>query len=59
MAYSIDPTSDNCYPGTTVLINKFDIHDEATLSEVEGTLTAAKSAQWLNTPEKDTFSQII
>ena len=55
MAYSIDPTSDNCYPGTTVLINKFDIHDEATLSEVEGTLTATKSAQWLNAPEKDAF----
>ena len=55
MAYSIDPISANCYPNTTVLINKFDIHDEATLSEVEGTLTAAKSAQWLNAPEKDTF----
>lgn len=45
MAYNIDLISANCYPGTTVLINKFDIHDEATLSEVEGTLTAAKSAQ--------------
>lgn len=55
MAYSIDPISANCYPGTTVLINKFDILDEETLSEVEGTLTAAKSAQWLNAPEKDTF----
>ena len=55
MAYSIDPISANCYPDTTVLINKFDIHDEATLNEVEGTLTAAKSAQWLNAPEKDTF----
>ena len=55
MAYSIDPISANCYPGTTVLINKFDIHNEATLSEVEGTLTAAKSAQWLNASEKDTF----
>lgn len=55
MAYSIDPISANCYPGTTVLINKFDICDEETLSEVEGTLTAAKSAQWLNAPERDTF----
>ena len=55
MAYSIDPISANCYLGTTVLINKFDIHDEATLSEVEGTLTAAKSTQWLNAPEQDTF----
>lgn len=55
MAYSIDPISANCYPGTSVLINKFDIRDEATLNEVEGTLTAAKSAQWLNMPEKNTF----
>ena len=55
MAYSIDPISANCYPGTTVLINKFDIRDEAILNEVEGTLTAAKSVQWLNAPEKDTF----
>ena len=55
MAYSIDPVSASCYPGTTVLINKFDIRDDAILNEVEGTLTAAKSAQWLNAPEKDTF----
>ena len=25
MGYSIDPISANCYPGTSVLINKFDI----------------------------------
>ena len=55
MAYSIDPISANCYPGTSVLINKFDIRDEATLNEIEGTLTAAKSAQWLNMPERNTF----
>ena len=35
MGYSIDPISDNCYPGTSVLINKFDIRDEAKLNEVE------------------------
>ena len=29
MAYSIDPIQDNCYPGTTVLVNKLHIHDEA------------------------------
>ena len=55
MAYSIEPISANCYPGTSILINKFDIRDEATLNEVEGTLTAAKSAQWLNMPERNTF----
>lgn len=25
MAYSIDPIQDNCYPGTTVLVNKLHI----------------------------------
>lgn len=35
MGYSIDPISDNCYPGTTVLINKLDIRDEKTLNEAE------------------------
>ena len=38
MGYSLDPISDNCYPGTVVLINKFDIHDEAKLNEVETVL---------------------
>lgn len=27
MGYSIDPISANCYPGTSVLINKFDIRE--------------------------------
>ena len=35
MAYSIDPIQDNCYPGTTVLVNKLHIHDEAALQEAE------------------------
>ena len=35
MGYSIDPISDNCYLGTSVLINKFDIRDEAKLNEGE------------------------
>jgi len=35
MGYSIDPISDNCYPGTTVLINKLNIRDEETLNEAE------------------------
>ena len=35
VAYSIDPISANCYPGTTILINKFDIRDELTPSEAD------------------------
>ena len=35
MGYSIDPISANCYSGTTVLINKFDVREEEKLNEVE------------------------
>ena len=28
MAYSLNPSSDNCYEGTTCLVNKLGIHDE-------------------------------
>ena len=55
MAYSIDPISANCYPGTTVLVNKLNIHDEAVLAKVEGTLSAARAAQWLSDPRIETF----
>ena len=39
MAYSIDPIQDNCYPGTTVLVNKLHIHDEVALQEAEALAT--------------------
>mgnify|MGYP003398850155 FL=1 len=55
MGYSLDPISDNCYPGTAVLINKFDIHDEAKLNEVETVLVSARSAEWMEHPKADSF----
>lgn len=55
MAYSMDPISANCYPGTTILVNKFDIRDEEKLNEVESVLTSARYAEWLNAPKADTF----
>ena len=55
MAYSIDPISADCYPGTSVLINKFDIRDEGKLNEVESVLSSARSAEWLNAPQTATF----
>ena len=58
MGYSIDPISDNCYPGTSVLINKFDIRDEAKLNEVESVVVSARNAEWLNEPEAFTFDFI-
>lgn len=55
MGYSIDPISANCYPDTTVLINKFDIHDEDKLNEVESVLASVRYAEWLNAPKADSF----
>ena len=45
MAYSIDPIQDNCYPGTTVLINKLDIRDEAALNEAEALATFVNASK--------------
>lgn len=55
MGYSIDPISDNCYPGTAVLVNKFDIRDEKKLNEVESVLSSVRYAEWLNAPKADSF----
>lgn len=55
MGYSIDPISANCYPGTTILINKFDIQDEEKLNEIEGVLSSARYAEWLSAPQSATF----
>ena len=55
MGYSLDPISDNCYPGTVVLINKFDIRDEAKLDEVETVLVSTRNAEWLQQPRTNTF----
>lgn len=42
MAYSVESGFDDCYEGTSVLINKLDIRDEMTLSEVESIITTTK-----------------
>lgn len=55
MAYSIDPVFANCYPGTTVLVNKFDIRDDAKLSEVETVLVSARSVEWTEHPQVNSF----
>lgn len=39
MAYSVEDLSENCYPGTTVLINKLDIRSQAALDDVERVVT--------------------
>ena len=55
MSYSLDPIADNCYPGTTVLVNKHDIRDEALLSEIEATVVSAKTVLWEQNPLAHTF----
>ena len=44
MKYSLDSIRDNCYEGTTCLINKFDIRNEKQLESVESNITLAKIA---------------
>ena len=58
MSYSLDAIADNCYPGTTVLINKLGIRDEVLLNEVEATLVSAKSVLWEDNPRYKTFDFI-
>ena len=45
MAYSITPSSDDCYPGTGVLINKLGITDQKQLDENETLITSVKTLQ--------------
>ncbi len=42
MSYSIDALTDDCYKGTTCLINKLDIQDDKQLDIVESQITVAK-----------------
>ena len=44
MAYSIDAVTDGCYPGTTCLINKLGIQDEAVLAETEAAIVFGKAS---------------
>lgn len=55
MGYSIDPISANCYPDTTVLVNKFDIRDERKLNEIESVISSARHFEWLDAPKSIAF----
>lgn len=55
MGYTIDPVSADCYPGTAILINKFDIKDEQKLNEIEGVISSTRYAEWENNPTADSF----
>jgi cell filamentation protein len=53
--YSLDPISANCYPNTTVLINKFGITDERVLEAAEADITQQRILLWNVKPQNDTF----
>ena len=55
MSYSIDALTDNCYEGTTCLINKLNITDEETLKNVEAAITFAKISELEQTPIDGNF----
>lgn len=45
MGYSMDPLKADCYKGSTILINKFDIRDEVQLDAVERSITSGLIAK--------------
>lgn len=55
MGYSIYATTDNCYKGTTCLINKFNVKDEKQLAEIEASITFAKSSELERQPIMGNF----
>ena len=57
MSYSVDPIPDNCYEGTTCLINKIGIRDEVVLADLESKITVAKSAELELESFKDGFNE--
>lgn len=50
MSYSIESSQDSCYPGTSVLINKLGIQNQAQLDESETLIVGVKSLQFERTP---------
>ena len=56
MGYSIDSLTAGCYPGSTVLINKFNIRDESKLNEIEAVLSSAGYTSWETKPIENSFS---
>lgn len=55
MGYTVDSTADGCYQGTTVLVNRFDLHTQGELDAVEAALVTAKATQWEDAPQCSTF----
>ena len=55
MSYSIESLSDACYPGTSCLINKFDIRNEKQLAFVESRIVIGKTEELHKNPFSGNF----
>ena len=55
MSYEINNINADCYEGTTCLINKFNIKDDAKLKSLEADITLGKSVQLLKSNEPIKF----
>lgn len=55
MAYSMDPLTADCYPGTAVLINKLGIRNDSELAEAEVEIVSVRIAEWSRAPLVTTF----
>lgn len=55
MGYLFEPTDSDCYPGTTVLINKLGITDEKILKENESFITSTMAAILISKSLKQGF----
>ena len=55
MSYSIDAITDDCYEGTTCLINKFGIKNEEQLNAIEADITIINSASLEANPINGNF----
>ena len=55
MSYSLDPLQAECYPGTSVLVNKRNIQDEQVLAQVEADITKLRISQWELNPLEVSF----
>lgn len=56
MGYTIDATESGCYPGTTVLINKLDLKNQAALDDAERISVTLRTLEIQSAPISDPYT---
>lgn len=56
MSYSITSSSDNCYPGTTVLVNNLGLRSQEALDQAEKIATSLRSVELESKGSDESFS---